>query len=150
MFSVTKKYRNLPAAHRQPDHKGHCRFIHGHNWGFDITFYSSQLDDCGFVIDLGALEPVKEFLTYTFDHTTLLNESDPLVTDDKASYVLGHFADVRAVPNCGMEGLAEYVFRQIDIMCLTGKLGHSTAVRHLRVKLVTCYEDSKNSANYQL
>ena len=143
---VTKEYRDLPAAHRQPTHKGHCRLIHGHNWGFDISFASETYDGCGFVVDVGLLQPLKEELVKWFDHTLLLNQDDPLLETFKQQ--LEGYADIRVVKNCGMEGLAKFVAD------LAGKLidsGHIPGKeRGLHVCKVICWEDSKNSSVYLL
>lgn len=143
MFTVTKTYRDFPAVHRQPNHEGHCRLIHGHNWGWDIVFQSDQLDRNGFVIDVGTLQPLKKFLEYHFDHTFLINATDPqlpyfrhLNTEDLAKIVV--------VPNCGMEGLALFVFVEVSML-----ISEIAPERSLRVVEVTCWEDSKNRATYR-
>lgn len=154
MFSVTKQYRNLPFAHRQPNHKGHCRFIHGHNWAFEITFQCDRLDSCGFVIDIGALKPVRDFLEMYFDHTLVLNQDDPLL---KHSEMLNEFAHVILVRNCGMEGLAQHVMLHINRMLLVGELdlidaltaGEASSQRGVMVTKVVCHEDDKNSATFE-
>ena len=56
MITCTKRYDNLPFAHRQPNHEGHCSLIHGHNWSFEFEFKASKLDGNGFVIDFGDLK----------------------------------------------------------------------------------------------
>jgi 6-pyruvoyltetrahydropterin/6-carboxytetrahydropterin synthase len=159
MTTVTKEYRDLPAAHRQPNHDGHCRLIHGHNWGFDITFACSVLDANGFVIDVGKLGCVKTFLVDTFDHTLLINHDDPF----KPHFIetLGcatggvSFAKLVVVPNCGMEGLAEYVFNAVSSMIgdapdmLYDRDVATGGKRSLRVVSVTVHEDSKNCATYK-
>ena len=152
MFTVTKQYRDYPASHRQPRHDGHCRFIHGHNWGFNIVFSCAKLDENDFVIDVGKLQPVKEFLTAMFDHTLLLNEDDPFreslvrfLADTKEGAAT--FADIRVVQNCGMEGLARLVYEKVNKIldtCYT----EDVKVRGLYVHSVECLEDSKNSATY--
>ncbi len=143
MFTVTKSYRDFAAAHRQPNHQGHCRLIHGHNWGFDITFAADRRDDNGFVIDVGRLKPIKAMLDDLLDHTLLLNELDPFKVPD------GFPAEIRRVPNCGMEGLAELVFHWINRQFVAGDLGEDAMLRNVRVIEVTCLEDSKNSATYR-
>lgn len=140
-LTVTKEYRDLPAAHRQPQHDGHCRLIHGHNWGFDITFACNKLDACGFVVDVGKLTPVKSFLQDKFDHTLLLAEGDEL-TDDG---FLSQYCNTVVLPGVGMEDLAKYVFKEINKMLRT-ITGPKT--RGLCVISVTCWEDSKNRATY--
>jgi len=150
MFTVKKVYRDLPAAHRQPTHEGHCRFIHGHNWEFHISFGCDTRDKNGFVIDVGALGFVKDFLVAKFDHTLLLNGDDPLLPlleqtigeDDEDGYC----AKIVVVQNCGMEGLAQYVFEKVDQFIYSQ--GPVLMERGVRVLAVTCFEDSKNSACY--
>jgi len=156
MFTVTKTYRDFPASHRQPTHKGHCRLIHGHNWGWDITFGCAVLDSNGFVVDVGQLARVRRFLEEKFDHTLLLNESDPLlpelrrVLEDGFNEAGIKLAKILLVPNCGMEGLAKYVFDEVTFMIpmLTEDAGPTNELG-LHVVEVTCWEDSKNRATYK-
>ena len=138
--TVTKIYRDFPAAHRQPKHDGHCRMVHGHNWGFDITFACQKLDANGFVVDVGKLKKVKDFLTDKFDHTLLLNETDPLLLQTKNWPP----CKLVVVPNCGMEGLAKLVFDELNGMIKE----IDNTKRGLEVVQVICWEDSKNSATY--
>lgn len=150
MHKVTKSYRDFPAAHRQPKHDGHCALIHGHNWGWDITFSCDTLDECGFVIDVGKLDKLKAFLTDHFDHTLLLNMDDPLLaylkgvllTPNASESETPPIAKIVALPNCGMEGLARYVYQWADSFCVE----HWS--RGLRVVEVVCWEDGKNRATY--
>lgn len=159
MHTVTKSYRDLPAAHRQPKHGGHCRLIHGHNWGFDITLTCQELDDCGFVIDVGAMHCIKHFLEDHFDHTLLLNDDDPakahllnsigLTTGGNQGY-----ARIITLPNCGMEGLAQFVFGEVSKMIgddggkLYDRKQSTGQKRGLRVVGVVCWEDQKNRAAF--
>lgn len=150
MHTVKKSYRDLPAAHRQPKHDGHCRLIHGHNWGFDIVLGCTSFDPNGFVLDVGKLKPVKDFLTETFDHTLLLNEDDPLFIGDELEAefdMLRELSKLVKVPNCGMEGLAQYVFEEVQLI-LERAFNDDFRNRGLRVVEVTCFEDSKNSSTY--
>lgn len=145
-----KSYRDLPAAHRQPKHDGHCAQVHGHNWGFDLVFVADALDANGFVVDVGKLKSVKAWLEDHFDHTLLLNEDDPqlkLFSDmERAGLV-----KVVVVPNCGMEGLAHHVLLELngllDQVLMEGNLPNP---RHVRVTEVVCWEDSKNRATFSL
>lgn len=140
MFTVTKRYQDLPAAHRQPNHPGHCRLIHGHNWAFDITFTAKEKDACGFVIDVGGLKPLKEALESKFDHQLLLNREDP----ELDRYAQDRFCRLTIVEDCSMEGLAELVFYLAQEVCNAFEQN-----RDLKVVRVTCWEDSKNCATYE-
>jgi 6-pyruvoyltetrahydropterin/6-carboxytetrahydropterin synthase len=96
-------------------------------------------------VDVGKLDDVKDFLEDTFDHTLLLNVDDPC-----RNKILGFcgtdLASIRAVPNCGMEGLAKLVLTKVEDLLDT----EDNRDRGLRVIMVTCWEDSKNSATFQL
>ena len=78
-ITCSKTYTDLPFAHRQPSHQGHCALIHGHNWSFEFEFAADKLDECGFVIDFGKLKWLKDWINERFDHTLVLNESDPML-----------------------------------------------------------------------
>jgi len=116
--------------------------IHGHDWQFDITFKCDELDKNHFVVDVGELKAVRKFLEDTFDHTLLINEADVVREDKEWFEKLELFAKVVTVPNCGMEGLAQYVLTEVNrIVSLFG--------RGLHVVEVVCWEDSKNRATYR-
>jgi len=115
--------------------------IHGHNWGWDITFTARRLDACGFIVDVGKLGMIKLFLTENFDHTLLLNETDPHL----ATLHEMLFANIVRVPNCGMEGLAEYVYHGVTEIINKSDEYQDRGVRVLRV---VCWEDSKNCATF--
>ena len=141
-ITCSKSYIDFPFAHRQPVHKGHCRFIHGHDWSFHFTFEASELDECGFVVDFGKLKWIKELLEFMFDHTTVLNEDDPHLDHIEAdSNGAGrNLYDLRKVPDCSCEGLALYTFNLVN-QHLAEKEGN-----RVWVKSLTLFEDSKNSA----
>lgn len=157
MITCTKKYINFPFAHRQPNHEGHCRLIHGHNWAFEFVFACEKLDANGFVIDFGSLGWLKELLNDMFDHTLVLNFDDPyleylkLSLGDKpevlpgghsSNHVKVPFAKIKCVPNCGAEGLADWLAETVD-----NKLQAITEDRVFLMK-VTVFEDDKNSATF--
>lgn len=138
-LTCTKRYDNLPFAHRQHSHESECRHIHGHNWSFEFEFVALERDKCGFVVDFGGLGELKQWLQQTFDHTFLLNEDDPLASVlDDANKATGR--PVIFVKDCSAEGLAELAW--VNAERIVNKL---TAGR-VTVKRVTVYEDSKNSA----
>lgn len=141
LYTITKTYDNLKAAHRQWRHKGHCRFVHGENWRLDITFGSDLLDDQQFVYDFGGLRPLRDKLEKIFDHTLLIDIDDP----ERAFFEDMHqkgLADVRFIPSAGAEGLSKWIFELAD--------DYIKDVTKGRVRCVTVvvYEDSKNSARY--
>lgn len=160
MITITKLFSDYPFAHRQPNHAGHCRLIHGHNWSFEVTFAANTLDSNGFVADFGKMQGVKQWLTEHFDHTLVLNHNDPLILhlQDVLGPVSGDsgatggdlpaLAKIVTVPNCGAEGLAEFVGRRINHQLPL--MFVDCYARALHVVRVTAYEDSKNSATWEL
>ena len=77
MLTCSKTYRDIPFAHRQHRHDGHCALIHGHNWAITLTFACRKADANGFVVDFGDLKYLKTWIVQNLDHACLFNESDP-------------------------------------------------------------------------
>jgi 6-pyruvoyltetrahydropterin/6-carboxytetrahydropterin synthase len=164
---VSKLFGEYPAAHRQHTHSGHCSYIHGHNWSFAIDFQCAELDQNGFVIDVGTLKPVDSWLKAMFDHTLLLNEDDPQKSYIQAQLnppgVIGTqgsqgistivrpavLAKIRIIPNCSMEGLAKLTFHMINsLLSRDTVFPKDVQERKVKVVCVTCWEDNKNSVTY--
>lgn len=147
MTTCTKRYSDIPFAHRQPAHEGHCKTIHGHNWSFEFEFVAREKDKCGFVVDFGRLQALKHWLGL-FDHALVLNEDDVLVIEHKKWGTAGplHAIFVTTgdnlviVKDCSCEGLAELALSEGQ------KIIHGLTDGRVAVKRVTVYEDSKNTA----
>lgn len=79
---VVKTYGHdlgLSCAFRQWRATSHCRFLHGYALAVRLEFGADELDGNGWVIDFGALKPVKAFLQDSFDHKLLAAGDDPLL-----------------------------------------------------------------------
>lgn len=100
------------------------------------------------MVDFGKLKPIKVWLESFFDHTLLLNADDPIFKTELGN-LLNDFADIVEVPDCGCEGLAQYVFKNINEMIEQGELDMNAKERGVRCVKVTVYEDRKNSATYE-
>jgi len=141
MVTCSKIYHDIPFAHRQHRHAGHCALVHGHNWSFRFTFGAREVDPNGFVIDFGQVKFIRAWLDEQFDHACVFNRDDPLreviVAAAPAAY------KVRLVESCSCEGLAEYVFRGVDPLVRAETGGRAFLVE------VEVFEDSRNSARYQ-
>ena len=74
MLTCRKTYSDIPFAHRQHLHDGHCAFVHGHNWDISITFGCEKTDENGFVVDFGKLKFIKEWLNANLDHACVFAE----------------------------------------------------------------------------
>ncbi|NEQ70209.1 MAG: 6-carboxytetrahydropterin synthase [Symploca sp. SIO2D2] len=145
MFTCQKTYTDVPFAHRQHRHDGHCALIHGHNWSLTFEFGCEQLDDCGFVVDFGKLGQIKRWIGDNLDHACVFNEDDPM---------LPHFRELKdpsgepvlkchVMESCSSEGVAQHLFEVVTpiIAELTGGRAHLLSVK--------VDEDARNSASYR-
>lgn len=71
-YTITKEF-HFSAAHQLdglPDsHK--CARLHGHNYIVVVELASFVLDDNGFVVDYGDLQPIKNYIDNVLDHRNL-------------------------------------------------------------------------------
>jgi 6-pyruvoyltetrahydropterin/6-carboxytetrahydropterin synthase len=140
MLTCKKVYSDIPIAHRQHRHDGHCARIHGHNWAVGVTFGCHEVDANGFVVDFGKVKYLRDWLAEHLDHACLFNEDDPLRKQLLAaapecwkSYV---------VKDCSCEGLARHLYDVFDRMVRDQTQGRAFVVA------VEVAEDSKNSATF--
>ena len=140
-FTVTKTFRNLPCAHRRWQHDGHCAFIHGYSREVKIVFKSKHLDKNHFVIDFGKLKDIKRKLLDWFDHTLLIDESDPLLPLFRELERKGA-AKLTVFKSVGMEGSAKAVFHWLQSY-LFERFGDNVWVESVELR-----ENDKNSATY--
>lgn len=88
MITVTKQHR-AAIAHRLPNHPGKCKFLHGHEYLFEITVKVSRNhptadiqgidEETGMVFDFKSLKLVIENVIGPWDHSLILWEDDPLL-----------------------------------------------------------------------
>ncbi|WP_269525930.1 6-pyruvoyl trahydropterin synthase family protein [Coraliomargarita parva] len=140
MLTCKKSYRDIPFAHRQHHHDGHCALIHGHNWGITLTFACKETDLNGFVVDFGKLKYLKKWIDSNLDHACLFNEDDP--EKDRLLELAGHLFKPYFLPSCSSEGLAQHLHSVFDPM-----VREQTDDR-VWICAVEIEEDSKNSACY--
>ena len=62
-YTSTKTYRNLPCAHRQWRHDGHCAYIHGYSREYTFHFDAKSMDKHGWVVGFGDLKELEKYLT---------------------------------------------------------------------------------------
>jgi len=140
MFICKKTYSDIPFAHRQHKHEGHCAQIHGHNWSITLTFACKEIDANGFVIDFGKLRYIKNWIDEHLDHACLFNQDD---TD--AQEMLAHFEPLfktYLLPSCSCEGIAQHLHQIFDRMV------RSETGDRVWITSVEITEDAKNSALY--
>lgn len=141
MLTCRKVYTDIPFAHRQHHHDGHCSLVHGHNWSFGLTFGCHQPDANGFVVDFGKLKFLKRWIEENLDHACVFNRTDPL-REQIVSAVPSAWK-VYLVDSCSCEGLARHVFDVFDPLVRQHTDGRAFLIA------VEVVEDSKNSATYQ-
>ncbi len=141
MTTCKKTYTDIPWAHRQHRHDGHCAHLHGHNWAITLTFGSEQLDENGFVVDFGKLKFIERWIDDHLDHACVFNAEDPMRGPLLA---VGGAALWKpyVVKSCSCEGMAQHLFEVFD-----GLVREATQGR-VSVIAVEVEEDSKNSAAY--
>jgi len=108
----TKTYgheQGFTTTYRQPRAQSHCRFLHGYALGFKFTFAAATVDDNGWVVDFGALKALKQILTDTFDHKTLVSADDPHLDQFRLMHGM-KMIDMVQVPATGCEAFARMVF----------------------------------------
>jgi 6-pyruvoyltetrahydropterin/6-carboxytetrahydropterin synthase len=151
MFRSTKKFDGFSTVFRQWKADGtHCRFLHGYDVEFRITF-EGELDERNWVWDFGGMKRAentidgmtpKGWMDYMFDHTFVVAEDDPF----KESFLkMGEagVAQVRVVPAVGAERFAEFVYHKVN------KFVQEETDRRVRVVRVEFMENHKNSAIYE-
>lgn len=145
MYTIKKRFGEYPFAHRQHNHQGHCAFVHGHNWQFEIELTADKLDYNGFVYDFGKFKELKKWFTHMFDHTLLINIDDPMRGWFEENQIQGNVLvrervwDLRIIPCGSAEELARFVFEHVQTYLAT---------HDAECVSVTVYEDGKNSATY--
>jgi len=140
MFTCSKAYADIPFAHRQHRHGGHCALVHGHNWGLRFTFACARVDENGFVVDFGELRYIRDWIGRTLDHACLFNADDPL-REALVAAAPGAWKPL-VVENCSAEGIAKFAFEAVDPMVRERTAGRAW------LESVDVSEDSRNSARY--
>jgi len=151
MFRSTKKFDGFSTVFRQWKADGtHCRFLHGYDVEFRITF-EGELDERNWVWDFGGMKRAenkidgmspKEWMDYMFDHTFVVAEDDPFVESFMKMGEAG-VAQVRVIQAVGAERFAEYVYTKVNEFVQKETDGR---VRVVRVEFM---ENHKNSAIYE-
>lgn len=143
MITCKKTYSDIPWAHRQHRHDGHCALIHGHNWSITITFGCHEPDENGFVVDFGKLKFLQRWIDENLDHACVFSDEDPMM---KALLQVGG-RDIwksYVVKNCSCEGMARHLFDVFNPLVQDASSGRAF------VTAVEVVEDSKNSAMFSV
>lgn len=141
VLTCTKVYPEIPFAHRQYTHDGHCKHIHGHNWTIILTLGAKAVDKNSFIADFGDLKPLKLWIDENLDHAFVICQADPEKKLFEHMEKLG-LVKLYQIPNSSSEGLASYLSVEFsDILHL--KFAGRVVLLSVEIK-----EDSKNSAKF--
>ena len=151
MFKSTKKFDGFSTVFRQWKADGtHCRFLHGYDVEFEITF-EGELDERNWVWDFGGMKRAvnkidgmspKEWMDYMFDHTFVVAEDDPFIESFLKMDEAG-VAQVRVVPATGAERFAQFLYHKVN------KFVQAETEGRVSVTRVKFMENHKNSAIYE-
>ncbi|MGE0687653.1 MAG: 6-pyruvoyl tetrahydropterin synthase family protein [Dehalococcoidia bacterium] len=84
-FQVTKVIE-FSYGHRLLEHKGKCRYLHGHNGMVEVDIESEGVDAMGMVVDFSDVNGiVKTWIDDNLDHKMLLCDADPAAAVLKAA-----------------------------------------------------------------
>lgn len=121
-------------AFRQWKADSHCAFVHGYALQIEITFESETLNEKNWVVDFGGFKMLKQWLTDTFDHKTIVAKDDPLLPEFAAMRDIGMF-DLVIVDAVGCEKFAEMIASK------------AASLIPAKVKKVTVREHQGNAAS---
>lgn len=137
MMTCSKTYAEIPFAHRQHRHPGHCSLIHGHNWSLKITFACERFDGNGFVVDFGNLKYIKRWLDDHLDHGCVLAEDDPL--KEQITNSVPQVFKLYEVPNASCEGISLHLWEVFS------RLLYEAEGDRVWIAQLDLYEDARNA-----
>lgn len=142
---IQKVFGPFPFAHRQFAHAGHCRFVHGHNWTFTLTFEGElPKNSLGFLLDFGEFKPLKDQFVELFDHTCVLNANDPLMAEFTRLEHLGAIKLTILNNGTSSEQLAQFVYNIASAWLEIAFPSKTASLVEVRVE-----ESPNNSATYR-
>ncbi len=155
MYQVTKTYgheRGLSATFRQWKATSHCNKLHGYALAITLIFAADVLDARNWVMDFGALKPVKTKLDEMLDHKTLVAKDDPEYEVFLSLHKMG-LIDMVEVDAVGCEAFSALIYAEVanwieDHYLPALKDAGITAPTNLRIQTVTVAEHGSNSASF--
>ena len=150
-FKSSKVFDGFSTVFRQWKAKDtHCKFLHGYAVEFKVTF-EGDLDYRNWVWDFGGMTrsktkidgmSAKEWMDYTFDHTTVIANDDPelnIFTEMDRSGII----QLRILEATGAEKFSEYIFNKLNEFVIQET---DSRVKIIRVEFS---ENKKNTAIYE-
>ena len=150
-FQSTKIFDGFSTVFRQwKATDTHCKFLHGYAVEFKVTF-EGDLDYRNWVWDFGGIKrsktkidgmSAKQWMDYTFDHTTVIANDDPelkIFTEMDRSGII----QLRILEATGAEKFSEYIFNKLNEFVIQET---DSRVKIIRVEFS---ENKKNTAIYE-
>ena len=144
-YRSTKLFRGYSCCFRQwRAAHSHCRFLHGYALQFQVVF-SGELDENNWVCDFGGFgrNGIKSFLSFYFDHTTLLSKDDPhrpmFEEMERAGLI-----QLRVLDGVSIEYFSRFVWENISQVLQEDPMTKD----RVSVVSVTCIENENNTAIY--
>lgn len=135
---VTKRLGEFPCCHRQWKAASHCSYWHGYDRWVELE-WEGERNDIGWVVDYGNLKEVRALLESQFDHTTLIDPSDPHLATFQDLHRDGAIS--LRVMDPTMEGMTLWVRARVEDWTVDN-YPNAHLIR------VTCWENDKNAATW--
>lgn len=139
-LTCRKAYADIPFAHRQHRHAGHCARVHGHSWTLALTFACRELDRHGFVVDFGGLGFIREWIDRHLDHACVIGADDPELAWLKSKD--GTVLKLLVTESASAEGIARHLHAALDPLVRAKTEGRAWIAE------VELHEDSRNSVRF--
>jgi 6-pyruvoyltetrahydropterin/6-carboxytetrahydropterin synthase len=149
-YQSTKLFDGFSCCFRQwKADDTHCKFLHGYAVSFRVTF-EGELDYKNWVWDFGGMKrsktlidgmQPKQWMDYMFDHTVLVAQDDPFVTEFEMMED-AKVAQIRIVEATGAEKFAEFLFVKLNEFVKT------ETNNRVKIAQVEFMENNKNTAIY--
>jgi 6-pyruvoyltetrahydropterin/6-carboxytetrahydropterin synthase len=98
-YSIGKEFA-FSAAHHLPhlgaDHP--CSRVHGHNYTVSVKVVADGVDERGFVVDYGDLDPLKGWIDNNLDHQDLNDRLDKPTAERLAEWLYQVALEVLTLP----------------------------------------------------
>lgn len=142
-FASTKTYDHnvgLTCCFRQWKAASHCKYLHGYALKVKLVF-DGELDNRNWVVDFGALKPIKAWLEQVFDHKTLVAFDDPEYVAMQGLHKK-NVIDMIGVDATGCEAFATMIYDYVDTWLVT----HHAHGNRVSLQSVEVSEHAGNSA----
>jgi len=140
MLTCRKVYAEIPFAHRQHLHAGHCAHVHGHSWTISLTFACREPDRHGFVVDFGGLRFLREWIDTHLDHAFVVSADDPELAWFRSKE--GRVFKLLVVESAAAEGIARHLHAVLDPLVRQNTGGRAWIAE------LELHEDSRNAVRF--